>query len=160
MLGWDLGTVHEDVKILVSGEGRNQHNLAGCIAALPKCIRVQQGVHLDDTGAQKLLCRGQLVCSCSASDKIGDAPVTRPWEADEVEPFELVPYPPSYPPLDVRYRWLLRRPRCASFAARSKHNGGVQTAYCDGGVQFISDSIDLSVWQAAGTVNGGETLTP
>ena len=47
-----------------------------------------------------------------------------------------------------------------SFAARSKHAGGVQAAFCDGGVQFISDTIFLSVWQAAGTVSGGEMLTP
>ena len=47
-----------------------------------------------------------------------------------------------------------------SFVARSKHPGGVQAAFCDGGVQFISDTIDLSVWQAAGTVKGGEALTP
>jgi prepilin-type processing-associated H-X9-DG protein len=47
-----------------------------------------------------------------------------------------------------------------SFVARSKHSGGVQAAFCDGAVQFMSDNIDLSVWQAAGTVNGGEALTP
>lgn len=47
-----------------------------------------------------------------------------------------------------------------SFAARSKHRTGVQAAYVDGSVQFVADFIDLSVWQAAGTINGGETLTP
>jgi prepilin-type processing-associated H-X9-DG protein len=45
-------------------------------------------------------------------------------------------------------------------AARSKHRGAVQAAFCDGAVQLMSDNIDLSVWQAAGTVNGGETLSP
>jgi prepilin-type N-terminal cleavage/methylation domain-containing protein/prepilin-type processing-associated H-X9-DG protein len=47
-----------------------------------------------------------------------------------------------------------------SFVARSKHSGGVQAAFCDGAVQFMSDNVDLSVWQAAGTVSGGEALTP
>ena len=32
----------------------------------------------------------------------------------EVAQFELVPYPPSYPSLEVRFRWLLRGRRCAS----------------------------------------------
>jgi len=47
-----------------------------------------------------------------------------------------------------------------SFVARSKHSGGVQAAFCDGAVRFMSDSVELSVWQAAGTVSGGEALTP
>jgi len=46
------------------------------------------------------------------------------------------------------------------FVARSKHPGGVQTSYCDGSIKFISDDIDLSAWQAAGTMSGGETLSP
>jgi prepilin-type N-terminal cleavage/methylation domain-containing protein/prepilin-type processing-associated H-X9-DG protein len=47
-----------------------------------------------------------------------------------------------------------------SFVARSKHPGGVQAAFCDGAVQFMSNTIELSAWQAAGTMSGGETLTP
>jgi prepilin-type N-terminal cleavage/methylation domain-containing protein/prepilin-type processing-associated H-X9-DG protein len=47
-----------------------------------------------------------------------------------------------------------------SFVARSKHPGGVQAAFCDGAVQFMSDAIDFSVWQAAGTISGGETSNP
>jgi prepilin-type N-terminal cleavage/methylation domain-containing protein/prepilin-type processing-associated H-X9-DG protein len=44
------------------------------------------------------------------------------------------------------------------FAARSRHNGGVQAVMADGAVQFFSDSVDQSTWQALGTMNGGETL--
>jgi len=41
-------------------------------------------------------------------------------------------------------------------AARSHHFGGAKAAFADGAVQFISDSIDQSAWQAQGTMNGGD----
>jgi hypothetical protein len=44
------------------------------------------------------------------------------------------------------------------FAARSQHTGGVQVARCDGSTSLISNSIDLSVWRAFGTRNGGEIV--
>jgi prepilin-type N-terminal cleavage/methylation domain-containing protein/prepilin-type processing-associated H-X9-DG protein len=44
------------------------------------------------------------------------------------------------------------------FSARSRHAGGVNVCMCDGSVHFISNSITLSVWQALGTVNGGEQI--
>jgi prepilin-type N-terminal cleavage/methylation domain-containing protein len=44
------------------------------------------------------------------------------------------------------------------FAARSQHTGGVQVARCDGSTSLISNSIDLSVWRAFGTRNGGEVV--
>jgi prepilin-type N-terminal cleavage/methylation domain-containing protein len=47
-----------------------------------------------------------------------------------------------------------------SQVARSHHLGGVQAAFADGAVKFISDSIDTSTWQAIGTISGGETLSP
>jgi prepilin-type N-terminal cleavage/methylation domain-containing protein/prepilin-type processing-associated H-X9-DG protein len=42
----------------------------------------------------------------------------------------------------------------------SYHNGGVNTAFCDGSVRFILASIDPTTWQAAGTRNGGEAVEP
>ncbi len=42
-------------------------------------------------------------------------------------------------------------------AARSKHPGGVNTAMCDGAVRFVSDTVELEVWRAAGSTQGGET---
>ncbi len=44
------------------------------------------------------------------------------------------------------------------FGARSNHTGGVHVARCDGSVQFVSESIDLMVWRAFGTRNGGEVF--
>ncbi len=44
------------------------------------------------------------------------------------------------------------------FGARSNHPGGVQVLRCDGSVQFVSESVDLSAWRALGTRNGGEVL--
>jgi prepilin-type processing-associated H-X9-DG protein len=41
--------------------------------------------------------------------------------------------------------------------ARSRHPGGVNTCYADGSVHFVPNSIAPSVWQALGSINGGET---
>ncbi|MDB5389992.1 MAG: hypothetical protein JWM11_5638 [Planctomycetaceae bacterium] len=41
-------------------------------------------------------------------------------------------------------------------AARSRHIGGVMALLCDGHVQFCSENIALSVWQASGSRGGGE----
>jgi prepilin-type N-terminal cleavage/methylation domain-containing protein/prepilin-type processing-associated H-X9-DG protein len=43
--------------------------------------------------------------------------------------------------------------------ARSYHTNGVNAAMCDGSVRFIQTSIDIQVWRAASTSEGGETLT-
>lgn len=41
-------------------------------------------------------------------------------------------------------------------SARSYHPGGVNTAMADGAVRFVSNEINVQVWQAAGSRNGGE----
>jgi prepilin-type processing-associated H-X9-DG protein len=43
-------------------------------------------------------------------------------------------------------------------SARSRHTGGVNVVLCDGSVTFISNGINLSVWQALSTMNGGEVV--
>ena len=43
--------------------------------------------------------------------------------------------------------------------ARSGHPRGVELLLCDGSVRFISDSIELAVWRALATREGGE-VTP
>lgn len=42
--------------------------------------------------------------------------------------------------------------------ARSWHPGGVNLAMADGAVRFVSENIDLQVWRAVGTRDGGETV--
>jgi len=44
-------------------------------------------------------------------------------------------------------------------AARSYHTGSVLACMADGSVRGVSDSIDLGVWQAASTRQGGEILS-
>jgi prepilin-type processing-associated H-X9-DG protein len=40
------------------------------------------------------------------------------------------------------------------FAASSYHPGGVNVGLADGSVTFISEVINLAVWQALGSING------
>jgi len=42
------------------------------------------------------------------------------------------------------------------YTARSNHPGGVNLGLVDGSVRFISNTVDLAVWQALGSINGGE----
>jgi prepilin-type N-terminal cleavage/methylation domain-containing protein/prepilin-type processing-associated H-X9-DG protein len=46
------------------------------------------------------------------------------------------------------------------YGFRSRHSGGVQFAFVDGSVHFISDSIALGVYHALGTISGGEVASP
>ncbi|MBN9122729.1 MAG: DUF1559 domain-containing protein, partial [Planctomycetes bacterium] len=41
-------------------------------------------------------------------------------------------------------------------AARSRHLGGVQVCLADGSVRFVQNTVDPTVWRAAGTIAGGE----
>jgi prepilin-type N-terminal cleavage/methylation domain-containing protein/prepilin-type processing-associated H-X9-DG protein len=45
-----------------------------------------------------------------------------------------------------------------SFAARSKHSGGVNAARCDGSVGFYTNSISLATWRALTTAEGGDLI--
>jgi prepilin-type processing-associated H-X9-DG protein len=52
--------------------------------------------------------------------------------------------------------WKKGSPQISFLKATSNHTGGVNTAYGDGSVHFVSDSVNLDAWRAASTVNGGE----
>jgi prepilin-type N-terminal cleavage/methylation domain-containing protein/prepilin-type processing-associated H-X9-DG protein len=41
-------------------------------------------------------------------------------------------------------------------AARSRHQGGVNVAFCDGSVRWISNNVSLTTWEALGTMNGND----
>jgi len=43
-----------------------------------------------------------------------------------------------------------------AYAARSCHSAGVNAAFGDGSVRFISETIDLAVWRAMASVAGGD----
>lgn len=45
-----------------------------------------------------------------------------------------------------------------AMTARSFHPGGVNGVFADGSARFISDSIDLRVWRALGTIYGEEVV--
>jgi prepilin-type N-terminal cleavage/methylation domain-containing protein len=49
-------------------------------------------------------------------------------------------------------------PTFAAVTSRSYHAGGVMTAMADGSVHFVADTIDLGVWQARSTRDGGESV--
>ena len=44
-------------------------------------------------------------------------------------------------------------------ASRSRHPGGVHALLCDSSAGFYSESISLNVWQALGSMDGGEVIS-
>ncbi|WP_422922900.1 DUF1559 domain-containing protein [Singulisphaera sp. PoT] len=44
-------------------------------------------------------------------------------------------------------------------SANSYHPGGVNVGFCDGSVRFIKDSVNLQIWRAIGSRNGGEVVS-
>ncbi|HUT89509.1 MAG TPA: DUF1559 domain-containing protein [Thermoguttaceae bacterium] len=50
--------------------------------------------------------------------------------------------------------------RALWIAARGRHPGGVNAAFSDGSVHFVSDTVDPETWRALGSRNGGEVLGP
>jgi prepilin-type N-terminal cleavage/methylation domain-containing protein/prepilin-type processing-associated H-X9-DG protein len=59
------------------------------------------------------------------------------------------PNPPTWDCIAFEFSWK---------AARSRHTGGVNVAFCDGSVHFVSDAIDVTVWHGLGSRNGGEVV--
>jgi prepilin-type processing-associated H-X9-DG protein len=75
----------------------------------------------------------------------------------------------SAPDLIFPSEWCYNRPELnlpcagaslyeATAASRSRHPGGVQVLFADGSVHFIQQTIDLNLWRALATIDGGEVL--
>jgi prepilin-type processing-associated H-X9-DG protein len=43
-------------------------------------------------------------------------------------------------------------------SARSFHPGGVNAAFADCHIAFVTDDVSLTYWQAIGTMNGQEVV--
>jgi hypothetical protein len=43
------------------------------------------------------------------------------------------------------------------YTARSRHPTGVNACLCDGSTRFVANNVSLNSWQAASTINGGES---
>lgn len=67
--------------------------------------------------------------------------------------------PPNWQGIDCGVSFLNDTPvEHAIIAARSQHPNSVNVAYGDGRVKNIKDDIDLTIWRALGTRNGGELI--
>ncbi len=68
--------------------------------------------------------------------------------------------PPNWKHIDCGQRSAIadRPGEHAIVSARSYHIGGVNVALADGSAKFINESIDLTVWRALGSRNGGEEV--
>jgi prepilin-type N-terminal cleavage/methylation domain-containing protein/prepilin-type processing-associated H-X9-DG protein len=75
-----------------------------------------------------------------------------------------VSYNHYYTPNSKNYDCVANDPSLPGFtavgyrAARSRHTGGANLLLCDGSVRFVRDSVDVTVWRAVGTRNGGEVV--
>ncbi len=71
------------------------------------------------------------------------------------------------PPNSKQYPWNSCRDGCggcgpddSTFSnAQSNHPGGVNTAFADGSVRFVKDSVNMGIWWAIGTRADGEVVS-
>ena len=70
-----------------------------------------------------------------------------------------------YTPVHCGYPYA-QNPPCTSnssnmtwFGSRSRHPGGVNSVLCDGHVQFVKNSINIGIWRALSTIQGGEIIS-
>lgn len=69
-------------------------------------------------------------------------------------------------PPNWKYPACMSCPGCSAgdstgvFPARSRHPGGVNHTMADASVRFIGDTVDLTAYQALGTKDGNESVSP
>jgi prepilin-type processing-associated H-X9-DG protein len=67
--------------------------------------------------------------------------------------------PPSYNRPDLNLPCAGGSVNEMTAASRSRHRGGVNVLKADGSVHFVSQNINLSTWQAMGSISGGEIVS-
>ena len=67
--------------------------------------------------------------------------------------------PPSYNQPDLNLPCAGGSVNEMTAASRSRHRGGVNVLKADGSVHFVSQNINLSTWQAMGSISGGEIVS-
>jgi prepilin-type N-terminal cleavage/methylation domain-containing protein/prepilin-type processing-associated H-X9-DG protein len=60
--------------------------------------------------------------------------------------------------IDADNGWSVVNDAGGATTASSRHPGGVNVAMCDGNARFISDNINIHVWWALGSRDGGEPI--
>ena len=85
--------------------------------------------------------------------KQGDSNAGTPWLEDD---HTTTKYYHGSPP---NSRSCMFPPQRVSTTANSRHPGGVNVTLADGSVRFFKSTINLGVWRAVGTRNGGEVIS-
>ena len=68
--------------------------------------------------------------------------------------------PPNWGTIDCGVNFISDKPGEHAFvAARSEHPGVVVVAFGDGHTATVSDDVDINVWRAVGSRNGGEVVS-
>ncbi len=80
-------------------------------------------------------------------------------------PDNLLSWHPSFCPTDLSHNQPQLNLPCTpattdyNYASpRSRHTGGVNALFCDGSVHFITDGINLPLWQNLGWINDGQSI--
>jgi prepilin-type N-terminal cleavage/methylation domain-containing protein/prepilin-type processing-associated H-X9-DG protein len=83
----------------------------------------------------------------------GNSNAGGPWITDGHTPCR---YYHAFPP---NTRSCMFPPQRISTTANSRHAGGVNVCLADGSVRFFKSAVNLTIWQAVGTRNGGEIIS-
>ena len=67
--------------------------------------------------------------------------------------------PPSYNRSDLNLPCAGGSVSEMTAASRSRHPGGVNILKADGSIHFVSQNINLTTWQAMGSISGGEIIS-
>jgi prepilin-type N-terminal cleavage/methylation domain-containing protein len=115
----------------------------------PKSDTFQPGTHPATPDAALADCRAMNVDDLS---KQGYSNIGAPW----LEGYHSTTY--YYHVAPPNDRSCMYPPGRIMTTANSYHPGGVQVLLCDSSVRFVSETVDVFVWRAAGTRAGGEAL--